>query len=120
MVNNFELADYFTIVIIVPETHADIMREVLGKVGAGKMGNYSFASFSIKGIGHFIPNKKATPFIGEANKLETVVEERIETICEKKDLEKVIEEIKKVHPYETTIIDIFPVYKIGCKIRGVI
>ncbi|MDR3647390.1 MAG: hypothetical protein P4L22_07645 [Candidatus Babeliales bacterium] len=117
MVNNFKLAEYVNIVVIVPETHADSMREVMGKAGAGKMGNYSFASFSVKGTGHFKPDEKATPFIGQANKLETVAEERIETICHKDILEKVVEEIKKAHPYENTVIDIFPIYEIGFKIK---
>lgn len=113
--NNLELSNYVTIVVIVPESHADIMREVMGRAGAGKIGNYSFGSFSVKGIGRFIPEKDAQPFIGTKYVLETVAEERIETICTRDILEHVIAEVKKAHPYEETIIDIFPVYKIGCK-----
>ena len=36
------------IVVFAPETHADAVREAMGKAGAGKMGNYSFCSFSAK------------------------------------------------------------------------
>ena len=35
------------IVVYVPESHADAIREALGN-GAGKIGNYDFTSFSVK------------------------------------------------------------------------
>ncbi|MBP9842309.1 MAG: DUF1653 domain-containing protein [Simkaniaceae bacterium] len=47
--------------------------------------------------------------------MEEVVEERIETVCPLSVLDHVIEEIKKAHPYEETVIDIYPVYEIGRK-----
>ncbi len=115
MLNDLELSNYVTLLITVPETHADAVRKAMGEAGAGKVDNYSFCSFSVKGIGRFMPNEQAHQFIGTANVLETVVEERIETVCTREKLEAVIAAIKKVHPYETTIIDIYPVYKIGCK-----
>lgn len=114
-ISGLELSSYVTILITVPETHADAVRKAMGEAGAGKVGNYSFCSFSYKGTGRFMPNEDAHQFIGTANVLETVVEERIETVCAREKLETVIAAIKKVHPYETTIIDIYPVYKIGCK-----
>ena len=59
-------------VVYVPETHADIVRETLGKVGAGTIGDYSFCSFSVKGTGRFLPMSTAHPVIGEVGKLEAV------------------------------------------------
>ena len=44
-----------------------------------------------------------------------MVEERIEAICHKDVLEHVLDEIKKAHPYEETVIDIYPVYEMGRK-----
>lgn len=87
----------------------------MGSAGAGKVGNYSYCSFSVKGIGRFIPNEKAHPYLGEKGVLEEVIEERIETICSKDILEHVLKEIKKVHPYEETVIDIYPIYEVGHK-----
>lgn len=108
-------SNYVRIIMFVPETHADLVREALGSSGAGKGKNYSYASFSVKGLGRFLPEDTANPFIGKVGELETVVEERIETICALECLEEVIAEVKKVHPYEMTVIDIFPVYQIGLK-----
>ncbi|MCL5438497.1 MAG: hypothetical protein M1268_00730 [Patescibacteria group bacterium] len=96
------------LVVFVPETHADQVREAMGKAGAGIVGDYKFCSFSAKGIGRFIPMKGANPTIGKIGKLEEVVEERIETVCFKKDLEKIIDAIKKVHPYEEIALDVYP------------
>lgn len=112
---DFKLSEYVTIVITVPETHADVVREALGHAGAGKVGDYSHCSFSVKGIGRFLPQKGANPHIGKEGILETVVEERIETVCNRSILEHVLEAVKKVHPYEETVIDIYPVYEIGRK-----
>lgn len=110
-----ELSDYVTIATTVPETHAEIVREAMAQAGAGKVGDYSHCSFSIKGIGRFMPNKGSHPYLGKQGVLEEVVEERIETVCRRAILEHVLEEIKKAHPYEETVIDIYPVYEAGRK-----
>lgn len=96
------------IAVIAPESHADIVRKALGDAGAGRMGDYSHSSFSIKGVGRFIPLEGAEPAIGEVGKLQEVAEERIETICKKRDVAKVIAAVKEVHPYEEVAIDVFP------------
>jgi hypothetical protein len=96
------------LVVFVPETHAQIVREALGVAGAGQIGDYKHCSFSIKGIGRYIPLDTAHPFIGTPGKLEEVVEERIETVCYKKDLERIMDAVKKVHPYEEVAFDVYP------------
>ena len=110
-----ELSDFVTIVTTVPETHADAVREAMGKAGAGKIGDYSYCSYSLKGVGRFMPAEGSNPYLGKQDVLEEVIEERIETVCNRAVLEHVLEEIKKAHPYEETVIDIYPVYEIGRK-----
>jgi len=95
------------IVVFVPETHTDIVREVIGKTGAGIIGNYSFCTFSSKGTGRFRPEEGANPHIGSVGKLEEVTEERIETICSREKMQDVIKAIKKVHPYEEVALDVY-------------
>ncbi|OGB73708.1 hypothetical protein A3K24_02635 [candidate division Kazan bacterium RIFCSPHIGHO2_01_FULL_44_14] len=96
------------IVVFVPASHTDIVREAMGKAGAGKIGNYTNCSFSSKGIGRFKPEAGANPTIGEVGKLESVEEERIEMMCPKEVLTNVIAAIKRVHPYEEVALDIYP------------
>ncbi|MDP3974346.1 MAG: hypothetical protein Q8P92_05945 [Candidatus Daviesbacteria bacterium] len=96
------------IVVFVPESHANQVRQAMGYVGAGKIGNYSHCAFSSKGIGRFKPLDGAHPFIGEVGKLEEVEEEKLEMICPKDKAKEVIAAMKKVHPYEEVAFDIYP------------
>ena len=100
------------IVVFVPESHADTVRESIGNAGAGKIGNYTFCTFSSKGIGRFKPEQGAHPAIGEVGKLESVQEERIEFVCDRDIANDVIAAIKKVHPYEEVALDIYPLEEI--------
>jgi len=101
------------IVVFVPLTYVDVVREAIGKAGAGIIGNYSYCSFSSKGIGRFKPNKMANPHIGKADQLEKVEEERIEFVCSRDKAKSVIIAIKKVHPYEEVALDIYPLMEEG-------
>lgn len=95
------------IVVFVPLTHTDAVRKAVGDAGAGVIGNYSYCSFSSKGVGRFKPNDKANPHIGSANKLEEVEEEKIEFVCLKDKARKIIEAMKKIHPYEEVAFDVY-------------
>ena len=95
------------IVVFVPETHIDIVREAMGKAGAGIIGNYTHCTFSSKGIGRFRPEQGANPHIGSVGKLEDVAEERIETVCSREKLDEVVKAIKSVHPYEEVALDVY-------------
>jgi hypothetical protein len=106
------MGSFVKIVVFVPLTHADRVRQALGEAGAGKLGHYSFCSFSTRGIGRFKPNAKANPAIGQVGKLEEVEEERIEVICERNNLQKAIDAIKSVHPYEEVALDVYPLEKL--------
>ncbi len=96
------------IVVFVPESHADIVRNAMGDAEAGALGNYTHCSFSSKGIGRFLSQEGANPTIGEVGKSEEVEEERIEMICPKDKAKEVIAAMKKVHPYEEVAFDIYP------------
>lgn len=100
------------LVIFVPLSHSDIVRQALGEAGAGKIGNYDFCSFSSRGVGRFRGNKKTSPAIGKAEKYEAVEEEKIEAIVPREILKEVIEKVKSVHPYEEVAFDIYPLENI--------
>ena len=97
---------FVKLVVFVPEAAADQVREALGKSGAGKVGNYSFASFSTKGIGRFRPEAGANPAIGSIGVIEAVAEERIETICARELVDQVVTAMKAAHPYEEVAYEI--------------
>lgn len=96
------------VVVFVPESHAGRVRLAMGEAGAGRIGNYTHCSFSTKGIGRFRGEKGAKPTVGKAGRIEEVPEERIEMVCDRRLLKKVISAIKEVHPYEEVPIYVYP------------
>jgi len=101
------------VIVYVPLTHADIVRQVIGSAGGGALGKYSFCSFSIRGVGRFKPEAGAQPHIGMVGKLEEVEEERIEVTCDDTLVPQVIIAIKKVHPYEEVALDVYKLKNIS-------
>jgi hypothetical protein len=98
------------LVVFVPSENADDVRRALGEVGAGKIGDYSFCSFSSRGTGRFLPGDGTEPAVGKPGTLEAVEEERIEVTCEESLLNRAVQAVKDVHPYEEVVIDIYPTY----------
>jgi hypothetical protein len=99
----------YKIVVYVPVADADKVRQAIGDAGGGKIGAYSHASFSSRGIGRFMPLEGAKPAIGKVGKLEEVEEERVEFVCETHCLDEVIAAIRKAHPYEEPAIEAWKV-----------
>ena len=97
----------YKLVVYVPLSHTAAVREVMGKAGAGKLGNYAFCSFSTRGIGRSLPADGAHPFIGTVGKLEEIEEERIEVTVDEAVLGGVIAAMKSVHPYEEIAYDVY-------------
>lgn len=95
------------IVVTVPIQDADKVRQAIGEAGGGKVGSYSFCSFSVRGTGRFLPGEGAYPAIGAVGKLEEVEEERIEVNCADELVADVISAIRRAHPYEEPAIDIY-------------
>jgi len=97
----------YKLVTHVPLSHSDKVREAIANEGAGNFPNYSFCSFTTKGIGRFKGNENSNPAIGEKGKLTEVEEEKIEVILEECKIKNVIKAIKDVHPYEEIPIEIY-------------
>jgi len=52
------------IVVYVPLDHASSVRQAIGAAGGGRLGKYSYCSFSMRGVGRFMPEAGAKPHIG--------------------------------------------------------
>jgi hypothetical protein len=97
----------YKLVVTVPSTHAEAVRLAVGEAGAGKLGNYTFCSFTTKGIGRFRPEEGAKPAIGEIGTMEEIAEEKIECQCDEAVVDDVLAALKKVHPYEEIAYDLW-------------
>lgn len=97
------------LVIYVPTTAADAVRQAIGDAGAGRLGSYSHCSFSLEGTGRFTPLPGAQPSIGAINVPEEVPETRIEAICPRSRRDAVVNAALSAHPYETPAFMTFPI-----------
>lgn len=80
--------------------------------GAGTIGNYKECAFITEGLGSWTADEDAKPALGEAGKVgETIKEVKIEMECPDDKIKEVLNAIKKVHPYEEIVIDVFKLEK---------
>jgi len=96
------------LVVYVPCDHADQVAEALFAAGAGCVGEYDQCSFQMAGTGTFRPGPETTPFIGNKGQREQVQEIRLELVVTRPRLDKVLERLLKVHPYEEVAYDLIP------------
>ncbi len=94
-------------VVFVPFTHKEAVKDALFAAGAGNIGNYSECSFELDGRGGFKANEDADPFVGDKNQRHTEDEVRLEVIYQGNKERKLIATLLKVHPYEEVAYDIY-------------
>lgn len=90
----------------VPLEYAEKVRRALFDTGAGYIGNYSHCSFNGEGTGTFRADEGTTPFTGAIGSLHYEKEVKIEVIFPAWLEQKLIQELKKAHPYEEAAYDI--------------
>lgn len=95
------------IVTFVPEADLEQVRNALASAGAGRIGEYSVCSFASTGSGTFLGGEHSNPTIGEAGKLETVAEHRLEMVCPKRALPLALQTLRRFHPYEEPAVDVY-------------
>ena len=101
------------LVVFVPITHVEQVREAVSRAGAGHIGNYSHCTFSTEGEGTFLPLEGTNPFIGQSGALERVREHKLETIIPASIERKVLNALIKSHPYEEVAYDLIPLQNTG-------
>lgn len=102
--NNFKVETF------IPEEYLKDLRRNLNDIGALTIGgNYDNCMSVSKVIGSWRPLNGANPFEGEVGEICEAEECKVEFCCKKEVLKKVIETIKKVHPYEVPVINTIPI-----------
>ena len=97
----------YKLVVFVPKGHEDAVREAACSAGAGVIGEYEFCSFQTEGVGTFLPAESAQPFSGEAGKLNRAEELRLEMVVSAPFVSRVVDAMKRAHPYEEVAYDQF-------------
>ncbi len=92
----------------VPESHLEVVKQALFKIGVGKIGNYSDCCWQVLGQGQFRPLQGSNPYVGEQSRLEVVDEYKVEMVFDDALLTSVVTTLKQAHPYEEPAYDIWP------------
>ena len=96
----------YKLVVYVPVGHEKVVEDALFAAGAGTIGAYDHCSFSSVGTARFRPGATSSPFIGTPGEESTPQEIRIETIVSAERVAKLIDKLRRVHPYETPAYDL--------------
>ena len=97
----------FKITFFVPVAHKEAVKDAMFGAGAGRTGLYDRCSFETLGTGQYRPLAGSSPHLGEAGRVETVEEARVEMVCPDRDsLPGVVRAMKGAHPYETVAYDV--------------
>lgn len=106
---NILLQKKYKIVVFVPGSFTEKISSAMSKAGAGVIGKYSVCSFRLKGIGTFKSSKSSNPYVGKRGVLERVEETRLEMVCSHENLNRAVNAMLKVHPYDEPAYDIYEI-----------
>jgi dinuclear metal center YbgI/SA1388 family protein len=117
-------AQQVKVVVFVPDTHLDAVRDAVAEAGAGIIGDYTHCTYSSPGTGTFRAGEGANPFVGEVGSLHQEDERRMEVLVPKHRLGKALRALTKAHPYEEPAYDVYPLAggdpEVGLGRRGVL
>jgi dinuclear metal center YbgI/SA1388 family protein len=94
-------------VVYVPRENAAAVQDAVFEAGAGHIGDYSHCSWTVSGIGQFLPHEGASPAVGSVGSVEKVAEDRFEVVAPARARGAVLAAMRAAHPYEEPAFDIF-------------
>lgn len=98
--------DLLKLVVFVPPSHVQSMRQSLAKAGAGRLGDYEECSYSSEGEGRFKALEGANPHVGKVGEVHMEPEVRVEVVLPSSIKGRVLKAMLIAHPYEEPAYDI--------------
>jgi hypothetical protein len=95
------------LVVFVPASAVDAVRDALFSAGAGRIGDYERCSWYTEGTGTFLGGECTSPAVGKAGQEERVPELRLETIYPDEAHDSVLAALRSAHPYEEPAYDVY-------------
>lgn len=102
----------YQIVVYVPESHLEQVKTALFKAGAGRVGDYDCCAWQCEGKGQFRPLKGSRPFLGKEGEVESVLEYRVELVCEDELMKQAVSSMLQAHPYEEPAYSVWPLSEV--------
>lgn len=100
-------------VTFTPPGFTDRIRAAASAAGAGIIGDYTRCSFSVRGVGTFLPSDTAHPWTGTTGALSHSEEDRIEMIVPSPLVADVTAAVRNAHPHEEMAFDLIPLSNPG-------
>lgn len=104
-----EDVSFTKLVVFVPNSHLEKVRDALCAAGAGKIGRYDTCTFAVEGKGTFRGDLSTDPFLGKPGVLESAKEFRLETVFPRGLKRKILAALRANHPYEEIAYDLYRV-----------
>ena len=99
---------YIKLEIFIPASHLEPLRTALQSVDAGHIGAYDCCMSYSPVVGTWRPLDGTQPYIGTVGELCESEELKVEVTIRAQDLQRTIEAIRAVHPYEEPVINALP------------
>jgi dinuclear metal center YbgI/SA1388 family protein len=96
------------LVVFVPHSHVEAVRQAIWDAGAGHIGGYDQCSFNAGGTGTFRAGEGTNPFVGAKGSLHLEPETRLEVILPDYAERRVLAAMHAAHPYEEVAYDLYP------------
>ncbi len=110
------------LIVYVPRTHVEEVRQSLFDAGAGAVGDYDQCSYNTAGYGTFRPLLGAKPAVGKIGEQERVEETKIEVIFPVHIERNILVAMLSSHPYEEVAYQILTIenahYYVGSGVIG--
>jgi hypothetical protein len=95
------------LVVFVPASALEEVREALFAAGAGHIGDYQRCAWYTAGTGTFLGGENTEPAVGEAGCEQRVTEYRLETVYPTELEADIVSALRDSHPYEEPAFDIY-------------
>jgi len=97
----------YKLCFFVPETDVELVKTAVFDAGAGRIGDYDRCCWQVLGQGQFRPLPGSQPHIGEQGSVETVLEYKVEMVCDDRLITAAIDALKQAHPYEEPAFEVW-------------
>ena len=93
-------------VVFVPVADSAAVRSAMFRAGGGDIGDYRECSWTVSGVGQFVPTGDAHPAIGTVGTVEHVDEHRLEMVAQRSSRTAILAALRAAHPYEEPAFDV--------------
>ena len=111
-------SDTVKYIVYTPPTHVEAVTAAIAAAGAAVIGKYTHCTFRTPGTGTYMPTEGANPFAGKVGRLEQAEEVRIECLCPRALMARVMIAVRGSHPYEEIAQHFLPVEAVGPATAG--